>query len=661
MALLSIANLQFNIGDLTLLDGVNLTLDWGDKIALVGRNGCGKSTLLKLIAGLAGHAPDAGQIQLARGAEAGYLEQHPNLDLSRTLREEAAAALADAHRLEEHLHKLADAMAEATGDELTAILKEYEHIEHQLEAMGGAARDHEVEATLHGLGLTDELFGVAVRDLSGGQKARLALAKLLLAAPDLLLLDEPTNHLDIEARRWLEDFLLEYTGAVILVSHDRWLLNRVVSRICELQMGRLEDYPGQYDQYRELRVERRLAHQRVFDKQQQRIKQEQAFIDRYRAGQRARQAKGREKRLERFKSEETVERPFDEDAMHLRFAPRQRSGDIVLTAEHLTKGYENKPLFKDFSIQIRRGDRIGVIGPNGAGKTTLIRCMLGETPVDSGEVRIGAALSVGHYRQTHEHLDLSQTVVEYLRLHVESETEQQARDLAGAFLFSGDEQDKQLGVLSGGERGRAVLAGLMTGGHNLLILDEPTNHLDIPSAERLEHALRAYTKEPTGWGEQARAGGGTLILITHDRTLLDAVVNKLIILDGQGGSRVFLGNYTQYIQALLAEAPPKPAAEPTRTAHGKSSRNAAEKRSGKNKAAEPATQKSSALTKLSQKAIEKRIGEIEADLGRIDAQLADPDTYRDATKIKTLQGKRQTLAAELAPLEEEWLRRGVAG
>ncbi|MFP4144156.1 MAG: ABC-F family ATP-binding cassette domain-containing protein [Phycisphaeraceae bacterium] len=652
MALLSIANLGLSFGTRCILDGVNLTLEAGEHAGLVGRNGCGKSTLMKLVAGLGSMKPDAGQIQLARGASAGYLRQDPDLDPDHTLRQEAATAFGELFDLHEKLEQTAHAMGEAEGDELEKLMKRYERLEHEIEAAGGYAVDHKIEQTLHGLGLTDDVFDVKVRDLSGGQKGRLALAKLLLSEPDLLLLDEPTNHLDIAGRQWLEGFLAGYSGAVLLVSHDRWLLNRSVSRILELEMGELVDYPGDYEKYRELRAERQTAQLRAFEKQQEKIKSEQAFIDRYRAGQRAKQAQGREKRLERYKETQLLDRPVEMDTMNLQLRPTVRSGDLVAAGEGLAVRYGEKTLFDGVTLTVKRGDRIGIIGPNGAGKTTLVRCLLGEQEPTVGRIRQGSQVHIGHYRQTHEHLNLDDTVVDYLRRHVPGQTEQEARDLAGAFLFSGLEQDKPLGELSGGERSRAVLASLVAGEHNVLVLDEPTNHLDIPSAERLEEALATFTSEPTGYG-QNKGAEGTMLLISHDRMLLENLVDQLIVFEGGGKVRHFLGTYSEYAEARRGEhqaaaqaaaaPPPRPEAAPK--PEPPKSKNA---------------KRNSRFGHLSQGKLESRIEKIERRLGEIDAELADPDLYRDAEKVQKLQAERTKLAGELEPLEAEWMLRAEA-
>jgi len=669
MALLAIANLVYSIGDLDLLDGVNLTLNEGQHVGLVGRNGCGKSTLLKLLAGAGAHKPDAGQIQIGRDTTVGYLKQdvEVDLDLDQTLRHEAGAAFAELQKLHDQLDAVTHEMADAGDDEQPRLLKQYERLEHRIEQAGGYTVDHLIEETLHGVGLTDDVFAVKVRDLSGGQKGRLALAKLLLTKPDVLLLDEPTNHLDIAGCQWLEEFLASYNGAVILVSHDRWLLNRVVSRIYELEAGHLVEYPGNYDQFRQMRTERIIAQSRAFEKQQTKIKHEQSFIDRYKAGQRAKQARGREKRLDRFKRDESLIRPIELDQVNIRFAPTQRAGDRIVIAEHVSKRYGENVLFCDVTITIERGARIGIIGPNGAGKTTLTRCLLGEQQSDdhpNTRIRIGSQVSIGHYHQTHEHLSLSQTVVEYLRRFVPNQMEQLARDLAGAFLFSGLDQDKQLSVLSGGERSRAVLAGLVVSGHNVLVLDEPTNHLDIPSCERLEEALLRYTTASKRYSKDGanKQTPGTLLIITHDRMLLDRLVDQLLIFDGQGNVTHFLGTYSEYIAA--PPAPGIPGSTPQSEVASSSQVNKP-KPPPKQKSTEKPRKKAKktpgespgAVGKLSSQKLDAEIERIEQALQKIDFDLADPAIFQDGDKVRQLKQQREQLQGDLKPLEREWARR----
>ncbi|MDX1564160.1 MAG: ABC-F family ATP-binding cassette domain-containing protein [Phycisphaeraceae bacterium] len=652
MSLLTVANVCFAFGDEPLLDGVSLTVDRGQRVGLVGRNGCGKSTLLKMIAGLGNLKPQTGQIQLLRGSSAGYLAQDPKLNPDRTCREEAGAAFEQLEQIHRRLAEVTEKMAVAEDDALEQLLKKYERLEERMEAAGGYVVAHKVDATLHGLGVEDKTFDVKVADLSGGQKRRVALAKLLLSEPDLLLLDEPTNHLDIDGRQWLEQFLCAYEGAVIVISHDRWLLDRVVDRIYELDQGRLEEYPGRYEKYRTLRAERIAFRMREYEKHQDRIRHERGFIDRYRAGQRAKQAAGREKRLERMIRDSEIEKPIELSEIDMRFSVADRCSEQVLKVDRLKKGYEGKPLFGPLDLELKRGDRLGILGPNGAGKSTLVACLLGETAPDGGRARIGANVDVGHFQQIASDLDTSQTVVDTLRKVTGSE--QSARGLAGAFLFSDDEQDKPLEVLSGGERGRTRLAGLVAGGHNLLVLDEPTNHLDIPSAERLEEALVDYTQPLKGFGKNT-TGGGTLILITHDRMLLDRLTNRLLVLDGRGGCEHFYGNYSEYLdhvarrRAREAEAAeqelPEPIAPKT---------TASESKPPAPTSTAPSDNK---MRILSDAKLESDLKAAEQRIAEIDRSLNDPATYEAGEKVTALQAERSELNSKLKVLEDEWLRR----
>jgi ATP-binding cassette subfamily F protein 3 len=647
MSLLTLANVRHAYGSQLVLDGATVSIDPGEKVGLVGRNGSGKTTLMKVMLGAL--EPDRGSIQLQRGARVGYLAQDPDLDPDDTLRDAAERAFAQLHELHLAINEVYEQLASAKGAEMDRLLKKQARLEAEIETAGGYAIDHKINAMLHGLGFVDDQFTLKVRDLSGGQKGRLGLARLLLESPDLLLLDEPTNHLDIAGRRWLEEFLAEeYGGAVIVVSHDRWLLDRVVHRIIEVEAGAIREYPGNYHKYVELRRERQLTQQRVRDKQLDRIRQEEQFIARYKTGQRAKQARGRQSRLDRFKRDELVERPIEMDVMRLQLPKAQRSGEQVIDARGLGKRYEDLVLFDDLDLTVFRGDRIGIIGPNGVGKTTLVRCLLGELAPGSGTVRLGSRISVGYYRQLQEHLDLSLTVCQYLQSVIVSldgqakASEQQARDLAGAFLFSGDEQDKALGNLSGGERSRAVLAGLVAGAHNVLVLDEPTNHLDIPSAERVEQAL-------------ASDGGyqGTLLLISHDRALLQATCRKLLIFDGQGGLRLFHGTYSDWVHWQERAAEDKAEAQ----REEKEARRRSKIRS--RPAAPPAGAEtpSNPLARLRLRELEERIEQLEQQLREIDEAMIDPAVYTDGERCRALRAQRQAVVGELEPLEAEWARR----
>jgi ATP-binding cassette, subfamily F, member 3 len=660
MPLLAATNLRHNYGDDIILDGVSISVEAGERIGMVGRNGTGKSTLLKALGGLM--TPDSGSISVQRGCRVGYLTQDPVLDPTETLRDAAEGAFDELHRLHQEQHHLFDEMAAAGNDAaaLERLMKKQEQLERRIEAAGGYAIDHQIEAVLHGLGFTDSQFSILTKDLSGGQKGRLALARLLLEQPDVLLLDEPTNHLDIEGCLWLERFLKEeFRGAVLMVSHDRYLLDNVVNRIIETEQGRLIDYPGNYEAFRELRAERRLSMHRTWEKQQTRFKKEEAYIRRYKAGQRAKQARGRETKLEREKTSNTVERPMEMEVFSFELPKADRTGDVVIAARGIGKKYtqddgSEKVLFKELDITISRGERWGIIGPNGAGKSTLVRCLLKEMEPDTGTVKLGTSVKVGYYRQTQEHVDPETPVYRYLQSVILKEnptqalSEQQARNLAGAFLFSGDEQLKQLGFLSGGERSRAVLAGLLASAKNVLVLDEPTNHLDIPSAERLEEAL---SSEGSGFD-------GTLILISHDRALIDATCDHLLVLDGKGHVETFVGNYTDWHERETIRQKDRDAEEARerkrREGQDKARRAVEENKKQQQRAEAPSA---NSLSRMKLEQLESKIEKIQTRIREIDAAFSNPDVYQNQGKCNKLGAERQKLLTELEPLEFEWMSR----
>jgi ATP-binding cassette subfamily F protein 3 len=610
--------------------------------------------------------PDIGSVNLQKGGRVGYLHQDHNLDPTETLREAAEGAFEQLHQLHRDLHGVFEEMATASGEALERLLQKQVVLEEQIEAAGGYAIDHKIDQVLHGLGFTDAQFHIKVAGLSGGQKGRLALARLLLESPDVMLLDEPTNHLDIDGRLWLEEFLSnDFKGAVVMVSHDRYLLDNVVNRIIETEQCRLIDYPGNYEAFRQLRAERRLVMHRAYEAQQEKIKKEEEYIRRFKAGQRARQAAGREKRLDREKEQNLLERPMEHATLRLNLPKAERSGDIVASARGISKKYVNKDgkekvLFKDLDVSIGRGERWGIIGPNGAGKTTLVRCLLGELPVDGGFLKLGSNVKIGHYHQTHEHVQTDVAVYRYLQGVILKEapqaamSEQAARNLAGSFLFSGDEQERMMHALSGGERSRAVLAGLLASAKNLLVLDEPTNHLDIPSAERLEEAL-ALDEDGEGYE-------GTLILISHDRALIDATCDHLLVLDGQGNTEVFLGGYTEWhrkdVERRRRREREAAEAKARREAAERQKKEMAESKPQPKPKTKPAPgPTANGLARLKTEQLEERIEKFQVRLKEIDAQLGDPDVWRDARKSAALSAERTKITEELEPLEFEWARR----
>lgn len=693
MPILTATNIRHSYGDDIILEGISLSVEPGERIGVVGRNGCGKSTMIKIFAGLL--KQDSGKVIVQRGDRVGYLKQDPEFDENETLREAAEHGFAELHQLHRDLHDVYEKMGDADGRALEKLLKEQERLDEAIEAAGGYAIDHKIESVLHGLGFTDADFSIPVSGLSGGQKGRLALTQLLLEEPGVLLLDEPTNHLDLDGCLWLEGFLRDdYRGAVIMISHDRAMLDGVVKRIVEVEQGRLIDYPGNYAAFRNLRAERRLVMNKAWESQQAQFKKEEAYIRQYKAGQRAKQAKGRESRLDRAKTE-ALERPVELAELRLSLPKAERTGDLVVVARGMSKSYPDddggeKVLFKDLDLTISRGERWGIVGPNGAGKTTLVRCLLSEQAADAGTVSLGAKTDIGYFRQIHEGLRLDLPVFKFIQDRVKRETgdrvsisEQEARNLAGAFLFSGDEQDKEIELLSGGERSRAVMAGLLASAKNVLVLDEPTNHLDISAAERLEEALAAPREDPKTGEKTGGAFDGTVILISHDRALIEATCDHLLILDGKGGATVFLGSWNEWaakkglgnaVRVGVEKKPKKgaeaPPVEPpvgfataaaARVVDQKSlshkkgvGKKPAKDQGGKNTSE---NRKKTAFSWMRMEQIEEKMAVFGERVSEIDSQLADPQVWVDHEKANALTDKRDAIKAELAELEAEWLRK----
>ena len=499
-----------------ILDEVSLSVEHGDRIGLIGKNGTGKTTLIEIIAGLI--EDFKGSIGYAKRLQIGYLSQEPDLEADCSLRQEMLKVFEERRDLEDEMLLLSERMAEDPD-----LLDRYARLQEQHERMGGYDYEYQTNRTLGGLGFRDSDFNLRVGVLSGGQKSRAALAKLLLEDPDLLLLDEPTNHLDIKAIEWLENFLnTEYQGAVILVSHDRYFLDRVARRIVELRNHKLKEYPGNYTKYLEIRQTEKIAQEREYKKQQRYIAHEADFIRRNMAGQRTREAQGRQKLLDRL---ERVEKPeATEKTIKLRFTPDVRGGNDILQCQGLGKRYGDKQIFEDVNLEVYRQDVVGIIGPNGVGKTTLFRMILGNELPTSGELKIGHNLHFGYYDQELAGLNRDNTIIDEIWALRPTQKQGEIRSFLGRFLFSDDEVFKWIGDLSGGEQSRVMLAKLLLENANVLLLDEPTNHLDIPSREVLEEALAEYP--------------ATIFMISHDRYFLNKFVTKLLVFEN-GTAKLF--------------------------------------------------------------------------------------------------------------------------
>ncbi|MER2599479.1 MAG: ribosomal protection-like ABC-F family protein [Caldilineales bacterium] len=564
MSILIGSALSKRFGPLDVFQGVEVRIEKGDRIGLVGPNGEGKTTLLRILAGL--DAPTDGTLSRMRGLTIGYLPQDPPLPGDVTLWDDVAAEFQPLRRQAEALHRLEERMAHpATYEE---ALAEYGPRQAAFEAAGGYAWELRMKQVLTGLGFAPDEHHMPLAHLSGGQRTRGLLARLILQQPDLLLMDEPTNHLDLHATEWLEQTLLQWHGSLLAVSHDRYFLDRVATRVWELAGQRLENYRGNYSAYVLQREERRERQRKEWQRQQQFIAKEEDFIRRNIAGQNTKQAQGRRTRLERLAAEDgLIEQPRNTHSIRLQMETRQRSGNIVLRTLDLAVGYraaaappaqredisggheylaartpilpDDTLLFYSEDLELKRGERAALLGPNGAGKSTFLKTLLGQTPPLQGRMRVGAGVQIGYLAQAHAELRPEITVLEAILAKAPRMDIGEARGLLGRFLFSGDDVFKPISVLSGGQRSRIALARLTLEGANLLVLDEPTNHLDITSQEVLETVLQGF--------------GGSVLLVTHDRYLVDAVATQVWMID-QGELRAYPGNYSAYLAAAAAES-----------------------------------------------------------------------------------------------------------
>ena len=512
-----------------ILDDISVSIEHGDRLGLIGRNGTGKTTLLKIINGLL--ANFKGKVVTAKGLRIGYLSQEPELARDCTLRQEMLKVFEKRRLLEDKMLLLAEEMETAEAPNLLAA---YARIQEQHEQLGGYDYEHEINRILGGLGFNELDFNLPIRVLSGGQKSRATLAKLLLEKPDLLLFDEPTNHLDINGIEWLENYLnIEYNGAVLAVSHDRYFLDKVVRKVWELEEQKIKIYRGNYSKYVETKRIEQLVTERAFKKQQAFVEHEEDFIRRNMAGQRTREAQGRQKKLDRL---ERIEKPKpDAPTLNLSFTPETRGGNDILRCQNVGKAFGDKVIFRDINFEIYRRDVIGIIGANGTGKTTLFRMILGDEAPTDGEMWVGPTLKFGYYAQELEGLNPDNEIIDEIWALRPKHTHGEIRSFLSKFLFFGDDVFKRIGNLSGGEQSRVLLAKLLSANANVLLLDEPTNHLDIPAREALEVALAEYP--------------ATLFIISHDRYLLNNLATKLLIFDGkpEGTAELFEGNYAEYV------------------------------------------------------------------------------------------------------------------
>ena len=655
--LFRLSDVHKSYGVQDVLRGASLQINAGEHVGLVGRNGAGKSTVFRLVAG--DETADRGDVVRSKSVRLGLLAQHIKFESASTVHESALSAFGHLQQIEHEMHELEHRMAEAT-DDLEKILERYSDLQHEFEREGGFEYAAKAEAILQGLGFDRDTWSMETEKLSGGQQNRLGLARLLLAAPDVLLLDEPTNHLDVTAVEWLEEFLKDYPSAYVIISHDRYFLDRTCRRIIELEYGRATSYTGNYSDFLVEREERREAQQRAYDNQQQLIAKTQEFIRRNIAGQKTKQAKSRRKMLERLERIDAVS--VDQSAGDFRLQAIERTGNHVLTVTEASIGYGENVLACDISFILRRGECLGIIGPNGSGKTTFLRTILKKIDPLAGEVRWGTKVQIGYYAQQLDDLDDRNEIIMELRLVAPANaTAGELRSFLAKFLFTGDDVYKHVRDLSGGEKGRLALAKLIYSRVNVLVLDEPTNHLDIPSREALEEALSAYE--------------GTIITISHDRYFLDKVATQILALNGAGAAEHYDGDYTEYhdwkaslsgrenlpkishADNLVETVLPAERSEPQKIEEVKPQ---SVKASGKSKAstgpAKPSVKviKKKKLEVRTPEIIESEIGAAEKRLEEISEQMGLPEVARDAQQLIKLDEEYRGVESRLKGLYEEW-------
>lgn len=611
-----------------VFSNVSFEIKEGDRIALVGPNGAGKSTLLKCILGY--EELDEGQVVTSPVASIGYLQQDVNLG-DDSLAVEIEKAWADVHALEDKLAELTTYLENHEASE--GDLQRLDYLQNRLEWLGGYDYEQKTKRIVYGLGFTDEDLDKPASAFSGGQKTRINLAKALVRSPDFLFLDEPTNHLDMDMLEWLEGYLSPYPGGILIVSHDRYFLDRIVTGVVELDHHKAITYKGNYSRYIAQRDERLKSELAAYEKQQEYIKKTEEYIDKYRAGIKSKMARGRQSQLNRL---ERLEVPEIRDTLQFSFPPAAMSADKVLVLDHVSIGYSSdRPIIDDVSTVVRRGESVALIGANGAGKSTLVKTIVGElSPVD-GYIDIGNRVQVGYFSQEHEELHNQWQVVDEIK-HDFNFSEEKARNVLGSFLFRGDDVFKLVGDLSGGERARLALLKLFLQGNNFLILDEPTNHLDIPTREIVEQALREF--------------GGTCFIISHDRYFLDQVSTRTLVLEDKGLTE-YLGNYSYYKEKVKER-------EDLAALHEIAIVQEKEASSGQQK---PELSRDEPKKKTNTYMVEKQLQEVESEIARLEAtmkmyevQLSNPVVQQDAEEMTSLSVQLETTESELQVLYEKW-------
>lgn len=638
--ILSCNNITKTFGTDAILSDCSFHIEEREKAAIVGPNGAGKSTLLKIIMGRL--PADDGTVTISKDKTLGYLAQHQNLSSDGTIYDELLSVKKDIIALEEKIRETEQQMKNATGEQLDTLLDQYTKMNHQFELENGYAYQSEIVGVLKGLGFTEDDFSLPVNTLSGGQKTRVALGKLLLSKPDIILLDEPTNHLDMESIRWLENYLLGYNGSVIIVAHDRYFLDRIVTKIIEIENTHVTVFSGNYTAYADKKKILRNMQLKEYLNQQREIKHQQEVITKLKQFNREKSIKRAESREKMLDKLEVVDKPTEiNDKMNIELNPSVISGNDVLSVSHLSKAFDDNTLFTDISFDIKRGERVALIGNNGTGKTTILKIINDILPADSGEIKLGSKVTIGYYDQEHHVLDPDKTLFEELQDAYPDLNNTQIRNTLAAFLFTNDDVFKYIRDLSGGERGRVSLAKLMLSNANFLILDEPTNHLDMVSKEILENALNSYT--------------GTVLYVSHDRYFINTTATRIIELVGQTTVN-YIGNYDYYIEKKDALTAAALAGKP---ADSSSAVSTAQKNAQKEsaKADWKQSKEEQALLKKKKnelKKTEERITVIEDRLKAIEEESALPEVCTDTARLLELHKESTKLSEELDALYEKW-------
>lgn len=630
--ILSCQNICKAFGDHVVLSNASFHIEEREKAALIGNNGAGKTTLLRII--LKEMPMDSGTVVLAKDKTLGYLAQHQNVLGEHTIFEELLTMKQHILDLENRIRSLETQMKNAAGEHLDSLMNTYTRLTHEFELENGYAYKSELTGVLKGLGFTEEEFDKPISTLSGGQKTRVALGKLLLSKPDILLLDEPTNHLDMDSISWLETYLLNYEGAVFIVSHDRYFLDKVVTKVVEIEQSQVSVFSGNYSAYSLKKAMVRDAQYKAYLNQQREIKHQEAVIAKLRQFNREksiRRAESREKMLNKIQK---LEKPVEAlPQMRIALEPRYVSGNDVLTVEGLTKSFPGQNLFSNISFEIKRGERIALIGSNGTGKTTMLKIINGLLEADGGSITLGSKVQIGYYDQEHHVLHMEKTIFQEISDAYPTLTETEIRNMLAAFLFTGDDVFKLISSLSGGERGRVSLAKLMLSEANFLILDEPTNHLDIASKEILEEALNSYT--------------GTVLCVSHDRYFINQTATRILDLTNQAVVN-YIGDYDYYLEKkeeLTAKyAPVSPEITPVASV-------SETKLSWQQQKEEQARQRK---RENDLKKTEERIEQLEARDKEIDETLVLPEVCTNVARCLELSKEKDTILAELEQLYEKW-------